>query len=72
MAIWLNRGGSLGEYEQRFLVEGRVYLTWNDLDRDLSNLKTRKDLGKLLGTVYPNAPKGRIIQNTGQIWAFAK
>jgi restriction system protein len=49
-----------------------VYLTWNALNRDLQEPNTRPELGKLLRQVYPNASKGRIVQNTGQIWAFAK
>ena len=72
MSIWLNRAGRHGEFEQRFLDEGRVYLTWTGLDRDLNEPSSRQELGKLLRQVYPNASKGRISQNTGQIWAFAK
>jgi len=72
MAIWLCRAGKHGEYEQRFLDEDRVYLTWEGLNRDVQGPNTRAELGKLLRQVYPNASKGRITQNTGQIWAFAK
>ena len=72
MSIWLTRAGRHGEFEQRFLDEGRVYLTWTGLDRDLNEPSSRQELGKLLRQVYPNASKGRISQNTGQIWAFAK
>jgi hypothetical protein len=35
MSIWLNRAGRHGEFERRFLDEGRVYLTWTGLDRGL-------------------------------------
>ena len=72
MALWLNRAGSHGEYELRFVEDNRIYLTWDGLNQDVSQPKTRQELGKLLRQVYPNAPKGRIAQNTGQIWAFAK
>lgn len=72
MSIWLCRAGRHGQYERRFLDEGHVYLTWDGLDRDLHEPTTRRELGKLLRQVYPNAAKGRISQNTGQIWAFAK
>ena len=32
MAIWLIRAGSHGEYEQKFIQEGRVYVTWDELN----------------------------------------
>jgi restriction system protein len=35
MALWLVRAGRHGEYEQRFLDEGRIYLTWDELAGDL-------------------------------------
>jgi restriction system protein len=72
MSIWLCRAGKQGEFEQRFLDEDRIYLTWDGLNRDLQEPKTRGELGTLLRQVYPNWAKSRIIQYTGQIWAFAK
>jgi len=44
MAIWLIRAGSHGEYEQKFIQESRVYVTWDDLDVDLSKLHQRSEL----------------------------
>jgi restriction system protein len=35
MATWLIRAGKHGEYEQKFLQENRVYVTWDKLDEDL-------------------------------------
>lgn len=32
MPIWLVRAGSHGEHEQKFVQEGRIYLTWEGLD----------------------------------------
>ncbi len=72
MALWLVRAGSHGEYEKKFLEENRVFLTWNELSHDLSTLKDRGELRSLLEQVYPNAPKGRITNNIGQIWAFSQ
>ena len=72
MALWLNRAGKHGQWEPKFLEESRIYLTWHGLKRDLSVPQTKQELGELLREVYPNASKGRIRQNTGQIWAFAK
>jgi len=41
MAIWLNRAGSHGEYEQKFIQDKRVYVTWEGLDVDLGKIKQR-------------------------------
>lgn len=72
MALWLVRTGRHGELEQTFLRDSRIYLTWGGLKHDLGAIKEKSELRKLLETVYPDAPKGRISNNTGQIWAFAK
>ncbi len=72
MALWLNRSGRHCEYESRFLDDNRIYLTWDHLSRDLSNIADRKQLMALLEEIYPKAKHGKRIQNSGQIWAFAK
>ena len=38
MAIWLIRAGSDGEYESKFIQEGRAYVTWNGLFRNACGL----------------------------------
>ncbi len=70
MALWLNRAGSRGQYEDRFLEQNRIYLTWNGLNTDLSKAKNKGDIASVLRVQYPEAPKGRISQNTGQLWSF--
>lgn len=72
MALWLNRSGRHCEHETKFLDEGRIYLTWGKLDRDLDQLASRDELMAVLEEVYPKASMGRRRQNSGQIWAFAK
>jgi restriction system protein len=72
MALWMVRTGKHGEYEERFLQNNRIYLTWNDVQVDLSDVQNKKELGVLLQRIYPNAPTGRISNNTGQIWPFVK
>jgi len=71
MALWLCRGGKHGEYEQKFLNEKRIYLTWEGLNHDLNKFITTKDLYNFLGQVYPNASVGKRKQHTGQIWSFS-
>ena len=39
MSIWLFRAGSAGEFEDKFLTDKRVYLTWNDLNVEKSTYK---------------------------------
>lgn len=72
MALWLVRSGKIGQFEQRFLDDSRIYLTWRGLDTDLSKVSTREELREVLETTYPDFAAGRITQNSGQIWAFAK
>lgn len=72
MTLWLCRAGKRGKWEQSFLDENRIYLTWEGLNRNLSELQTKPELGEVLREVYPDAPKRRISQNTGQIWVFAQ
>lgn len=72
MALWLNRSGRHCEHESKFLDEERIYLTWDQLNSDLSQLQSRDDLMQLLEQTYPNASVGRRRQNSGQIWAFAR
>ncbi|MBK5303799.1 MULTISPECIES: restriction endonuclease [Gammaproteobacteria] len=72
MAIWLVRAGSTGEFEDKFIGEGRVYLTWDRLDADLSGLKQREHVQALLTERYPDA-KAKTLQNwSSQIWPFAQ
>lgn len=60
MALWLVRAGQNGEYENKFLSEERIYLTWDKLDSDLSTFPDKIRLQDLLNDVYPDNKKGRI------------
>ncbi|MEX2174798.1 MAG: restriction endonuclease [Pirellulaceae bacterium] len=70
MSLWLIRTGKHGEYEKKFLDDNRVYLTWHELDRDLSQVGTKQELRDLLEATYPTATKAHISNHLGQIWAF--
>lgn len=71
MAIWLIRAGSHGEYEQKFVQESRVYVTWDDLDVDLSQLKQRADLTAAMTERYPDTKPKAIMNWVSQVWPFA-
>lgn len=70
MALWLNRSGRHCEHESRFLDQGRIFLTWDGLNRDLSSIRSREELQELHAEVYPKASPGKRRQHSGQIWAF--
>lgn len=71
MAVWLVRAGSDGEYEQKFMQEERIYVTWNELDVDLASLKTREELYAEMTERYPDAKNKTIINWASQVWPFA-
>jgi restriction system protein len=71
MSIWLIRAGSHGEYEHKFIQENRVYVTWDDLDVDLSKMSGRSELTAAMTQRYSEA-KPKTIQNwVSQVWPFA-
>jgi restriction system protein len=72
MKIWLVRAGSSGEYEQKFLDESRVYLTWDGLSKNLLQISDRNELMSLLEETYPEAKARRLANYASQIWPFAK
>ncbi|WP_249168658.1 hypothetical protein [Alkaliphilus sp. B6464] len=52
MSIWLFRAGESGEYENKFLSDNRVYLTWDELDIDLKRLSSKEELYNILIDKY--------------------
>ncbi|MBF0475126.1 MAG: restriction endonuclease [Deltaproteobacteria bacterium] len=71
MAVWLIRAGSYGEYEEKFISEKRVYVTWEMLDVDLSKLADRPRLVATMTEYYPDAKPKTIRNWSSQIWPFA-
>lgn len=71
MAIWLIRAGSHGEYEQKFIQENRVYVTWDGLDVNLAKLKQRADLTAAMTERYPDTKPKAIMNWVSQVWPFA-
>lgn len=72
MALWLVRAGGHGEYEQKFLEEKRIYLTWDNFNFDLRKIDEWDDLKAKLSDTYLESSKNRISNFAGQIWAFSK
>lgn len=71
MSIWLIRAGSHGEYEQKFIQENRVYVTWEGLDVDLSKLPNRAALSEVMEQRYPDTKPKAIMNWVSQVWPFA-
>src|SRR5688572_21624951 len=71
MAVWLIRAGSRGEYEQKFIQECRVYVTWERLDVNLSKTNDRSELVAAMAERYLDAKPKRILTWVSQVWPFA-
>ncbi len=71
MSVWLVRAGGSGEYESKFLSEGRIYVTWDGLNDDLAKLNERSQLQQILAETYPDTKSGAIRNWSSQIWPFA-
>lgn len=71
MALWLVRAGRYGEHETRFIEDGRIYLTWDDLtESDMHGIVDFEGIKQLVAQKYPGEPIRRIGNWSGQIWAF--
>lgn len=71
MTLWLTRSGKHCEHEQKFLDEGRIYLTWGGLNRDLGRLRDRADLSQVMAEVYPAGSHHKRKNHINQVWGFA-
>ena len=71
MAIWLVRAGSHGEYEQKFIQDNRVYVTWDGLNVNLLPRADRQQLMTVLTERYPDSKPKVILNWASQIWPFA-
>jgi restriction system protein len=73
MALWMQRAGRHGEYEDRFLSTSRIYLTWGDtIPNDARGFTSRADVVQILRERWPNASQGKVRNHAGQIWAFLR
>jgi restriction system protein len=70
MTLWVVRTGKYGEFEQRFLDDKRIYLSWGGFDADLSKYGMRPQLRGLLESKFPNFSKAKISNAVGQLYAF--
>ncbi len=71
MGIWLFRAGRNGEYEEKFLNDNRIYLTWNNLNIDLTEYKDREKLLHMLEQIYSSEKINTLKNWASQIYPIA-
>lgn len=71
MGIWLFRAGKRGEFEEKFLTDSRIYLTWNRLNIDLNQYKNREKLLQKLQEIYPSEKMNTLKNWASQIYPIA-
>lgn len=71
MALWLVRAGKRGETEA-FCLENKVAAVGWDEVPDLSPIKDREELLRLLEEIYPEKSRNGLVTWTSELWAFAK
>ena len=72
MALWLVRGGDEGQFEARFLRDGRIYFTWEGFKGAICDCKSRDDVRDMLWASYSREiSAGRLNSHASQGWSFA-
>lgn len=71
MNLWLFRAGANGEYELKFLEDGRIYLTWNELAIDLKEYGEKEKLFQKIMELYRLEKRQKAINWVAQIYPIA-
>lgn len=71
MAVWLVRAGGHGEFQDKFISERRVYVTWDGLNVNLAKLQGRNALIAEMEFRYPGSKPKSLLNQASQIWPFA-
>ena len=71
MTIWLVRAGAHGQYEEKFLSEKRIYVTWDRLNVNLGSMQDRDELIESMTERYPDSKHKTILNWVSQVWPFA-
>ena len=59
MAIWIYRAGRKGEHEKKFLDDGRIYLTWSNLDKSFAG-ESEANIKKTIRQAFPWLSKEKL------------
>ena len=68
MAVWLVRAGGHGQFQDKFIAEKRVYVTWDGLDVNLAELQGRGALINAMERRYPGSKPKSLLNQASQIW----
>lgn len=71
MTLWLFRAGRNGEYENKFLSDGKVYLTWDGFNYNLKDFEDKQKLVDFLMEHYGAERINRARNWAGQMWPIA-
>jgi len=68
--VWCVRADG-GKYTEHFIHGGYAGIGWNEIDRDLSAVRTRDELYEIVKASYPNVSSPLVIGNyVGQVGRF--
>ncbi len=70
MTLWVVKGGTNGEREERMLTNSVLGMGWEEVG-DLGAFVSRDTLKAAYRTTYPADGDGRVNNVVGQLWAFA-
>ena len=70
MTVWLIRAGKDGEDEAKFLSDGKAYLTWSEVNAELSSIADRQTFTTKLQDFYPDRGVRTVRNWASQIWPF--
>lgn len=68
MTVWMVRAGKHGEFEQKFLQDNKIYVTWDRLAVNIGIMSDRHQLFQAMTTTYPDAKIKAIHNNVSQVW----
>ena len=70
MSMWLCRAGRYGEYENKFLEEDRIYCTWSNLPKAITDFPAKHDLQQYFVDNDPDTKVKTAINWASQVWPF--
>lgn len=72
MAVWLCRAGRLGEYEARFLEDGKIFYTFEEVNCPLTDFPSKKELQAFFLSLPSPAKENAVRVYAGQGFAFCR
>jgi restriction system protein len=70
MPMWLCRAGRYGEYENKFLEEGFIYCTWENVPKSLTSFSTKQELQQYFIDNDTDIKVKTAMNWASQVWPF--